>query len=59
MGLRFAHERWPGLRVVLDVADFNVRARTVYERAGFVVVGSHIRHFTGFGDVTLIDMEER
>jgi [ribosomal protein S18]-alanine N-acetyltransferase len=59
MGLAFAHERWPGLRVVLDVAEFNVRARTVYERAGFVVVGSHVRHFVGWGDVTFIDLEER
>jgi RimJ/RimL family protein N-acetyltransferase len=29
--------------VILDVADFNVRARKVYERAGFDVVGRHVQ----------------
>jgi RimJ/RimL family protein N-acetyltransferase len=57
-GLEFAHERFPGRRVILDVADFNVRARKVYERAGFHVTGSHVRHFDGWGDVTFIDMAE-
>jgi ribosomal-protein-alanine N-acetyltransferase len=57
-GLDFAHERFPGRRVLLDVADFNARARKVYERAGFHVTGSHVREFEGWGEVTLIDMEE-
>jgi RimJ/RimL family protein N-acetyltransferase len=59
LGLAFAHERFPGRRVVLDVADFNHRARKVYERAGFRVIGSHIKHFEDWGDITLVDMEER
>jgi len=59
LGLDFAHERFPGRRVILDVADFNHRARKVYERAGFRVTGSHVKYFDGWGDVTLIDMEER
>ena len=58
LGLEFAHERFPGRRVILDVADFNERARKVYERAGFSITGSHVKHFDGWGDVTLIDMEE-
>lgn len=59
LGLEFAHERFPGRRVILDVADFNHRARKVYERAGFHVTGNHTKHFDGWGDVTLVDMEER
>jgi [ribosomal protein S18]-alanine N-acetyltransferase len=58
-GLKFAHERFPGKRVILDVADFNHRARKVYERVGFHVTGSHTEHFDGWGNVTFIDMEER
>ena len=59
LGLEFAHERFPGRRVILDVAHFNERARKVYERAGFCITGSDVKHFDGWGDVTLIDMEER
>lgn len=59
LGLEFAHEQFPGRPVILDVADFNERARKVYERAGFYITGSHVKHFDGWGDVTLIDMEER
>ena len=59
LGLEFAHERFPGRRVILDVADFNHRARKVYERTGFRVTGRHMKHFDGWGDVTLVDMEER
>jgi [ribosomal protein S18]-alanine N-acetyltransferase len=57
--LEFAHERFPDRRVILAVADFNERARKVYERAGFRITGSHVKNFDGWGDVTLIDMEER
>jgi RimJ/RimL family protein N-acetyltransferase len=58
LGLDFAHERFQGRRIILDVADFNHRARKAYERVGFRVTGSHVKHFEGWGDVTLIDMEE-
>lgn len=34
-GLDFARQRFHPARFTLDVATFNVRARTVYERAGF------------------------
>ena len=59
LGLAFAHERFPGRPVVLDVAEFNVRARTVYERAGFRVTGSHVERFGSWGDVTFVDMAEK
>jgi RimJ/RimL family protein N-acetyltransferase len=45
-------------RVKLNVAAFNDRARIVYERAGFRVVGRHLRHFERWGDVEFIEMEE-
>jgi RimJ/RimL family protein N-acetyltransferase len=57
-GLRFAHEQFPGKRVILDVADFNRRAQTVYERAGFRATGRHVTQFGHWGDITFIDMEE-
>jgi [ribosomal protein S18]-alanine N-acetyltransferase len=57
-GLAVAHSRFPGRRVRLDCAEFNVRARKVYERAGFQVTGSHVEHVERWGDVTFIDMEE-
>jgi [ribosomal protein S18]-alanine N-acetyltransferase len=58
LGLAFAHEQFPGRQIILDVADFNERARKVYERVGFRVTGCHVKHFEGWGDVTLVDMEE-
>jgi len=39
--LEFAFERLGVHRVGLDVADYNPRARRVYEKCGFVVEGVH------------------
>jgi ribosomal-protein-alanine N-acetyltransferase len=56
-GLDFAHGRFPGRRIVLDVAEFNLRARKVYKRAGFRLTGDpHTK--PGYGDVLFVDMEE-
>jgi RimJ/RimL family protein N-acetyltransferase len=57
-GLAFAHERYRPARVYLHVAEFNERARLVYERAGFRVVSSHVRSFEKFGDVVFLTMAE-
>ena len=58
-GLEFGRERFRPERIVLAVAAFNERAIKVYERAGFVATGRHMRSFERFGDVEFIDMEER
>ncbi len=58
-GLEFARERYRPRRVFLHVAEFNERARIVYERAGFEVVSRHVRSFERFGDVTFLTMAER
>ena len=55
-GLAFARERYEPRRVFLHVAEFNERARRVYERAGFSVVSSHVRTFDRFGDVPFLTM---
>ena len=55
-GLAFARERYRPQRVYLHVAEFNERARRVYERAGFSVVSSHVRTFDRFGEVTFLTM---
>ena len=57
-GREFGRAHFRPDRVKLNVAAFNVRARIVYERAGFHVVGSHIRHFDRWGDVEFVEMEE-
>jgi ribosomal-protein-alanine N-acetyltransferase len=57
-GLEFAHARYRPRRVFLHVAAFNERARTVYERAGFRVVSSHVRSFDRFGDVPFLTMAD-
>jgi [ribosomal protein S18]-alanine N-acetyltransferase len=58
-GLEFARERYDPRRVYLHVAEFNERARRVYERAGFVVVSRHVRTFERFGDVPFLTMAEQ
>jgi [ribosomal protein S18]-alanine N-acetyltransferase len=58
-GLAFGRERYRPERVLLHVAEFNERARRVYERAGFVVISSHVRGFERFGDVRFLTMTER
>jgi len=57
-GLDFARERYRPRRVYLHVAEFNERARKVYERAGFVEVSRHVRSFKRFGDVVFVTMAE-
>ena len=57
-GLAYARERYRPQRVYLHVAEFNERARLVYERAGFSVVSSHVRTFDQFGEVTFLTMAD-
>lgn len=57
-GLEFGRERYEPAAVQLSVAKFNDRARIVYERAGFRVVGEHNRTFARWGVVPFLDMEE-
>jgi RimJ/RimL family protein N-acetyltransferase len=57
-GLAFARERYRPRRVLLHVADFNDRARRLYERAGFRVISSHVRTFERFGEVRFLTMAD-
>lgn len=57
-GLEFARRRFDPEQIVLNVAAFNERAIAVYERAGFRVVGRHVRRFERWGEVEFIEMEE-
>lgn len=57
-GVAFAHERFPGRRVTLNVAAFNERAIAVYERAGFRRTGEHVRTFERWGEIPFVEMEE-
>ena len=57
-GVSFAHGRFPNRRVTLNVAAFNERAITVYERAGFKRTGEHLRTFERWGEVPFVQMEE-
>ena len=57
-GLEYGRERYKPELVQLSVAKFNDRARIVYERAGFRVVGEHNRTFARWGVVPFVDMEE-
>lgn len=56
-GLALAEERYGPRRVVLHVAEFNERARRVYEKAGFREISRHVRTFERFGDVPFLTME--
>ncbi len=56
LGLEYAHERYHPRRVYLHVAEFNERARKVYERAGFEIVSRHTRTFERFGEVPFLTM---
>ena len=55
--IQLARERG-AQRITLAVAAFNLRAITVYERAGFVETGRHMRHIFGI-DWEFVDMELR
>ena len=57
-GLAYARERYRPRRVILHVAEFNERARRVYERAGFEVVSRHVRSFERFGEVPFLTMAD-
>ena len=57
-GLEFGRERYKPELVQLSVAKFNDRARIVYERAGFRVVGDHNRTFARWGVVPFLDLEK-
>ena len=57
-GVAFAHSRFPARRVTLNVAAFNERAITVYERAGFRRTGEHVRTFERWGEVPFVEMKE-
>jgi ribosomal-protein-alanine N-acetyltransferase len=57
-GLDFLRGRYPGRPIVLNVAAFNERAISVYERAGFRETGRHMRTFARWGEVEFVEMEE-
>jgi RimJ/RimL family protein N-acetyltransferase len=57
-GVQYGRRRFGPARIILAVAAFNERARIVYERAGFRVVGRHMRRFDRWGEVEFVDMEE-
>ena len=57
-GIEFGKRRFSPRRMILNVAAFNQRAITVYERAGFRETGRHIRHFDRWGNVEFVEMEE-
>jgi len=55
-GLDFAREQFGPNRFTLSVAEFNARAITVYERAGFVTTRSFM-HETNGGLFSFVEME--
>jgi ribosomal-protein-alanine N-acetyltransferase len=58
-GVEFGRQRFRPAKVILAVAAFNERAIKVYERAGFVEIGRHVRQFERWRDVEFVDMEEQ
>jgi RimJ/RimL family protein N-acetyltransferase len=58
-GVEYGRERYRPRLVRLYVAAFNERAIKVYERAGFVETGRHMRTFARWGEVEFIEMDER
>jgi RimJ/RimL family protein N-acetyltransferase len=58
-GLEFGRARYRPAVVRLYVAAFNARAIRVYERAGFVETGRHVRRFERWGDVEFVNMDEQ
>ncbi len=56
-GVELARKRFGSRRIILDVAEFNVRATKVYERVGFRITGRNLRRFDRRGDVPFVDME--
>jgi [ribosomal protein S18]-alanine N-acetyltransferase len=58
VGLTFAREQFAPTHFGLRVADFNVRAIKVYERAGFVTTRSFM-HKTNGGLFSFVKMERR
>jgi ribosomal-protein-alanine N-acetyltransferase len=59
LGLEFGREEYRPARIVTNVAEFNERARKIYERAGFQVTGRRIRDFEPWGEVAFLDLEEQ
>ncbi|MGH3111633.1 MAG: GNAT family N-acetyltransferase [Gaiellaceae bacterium] len=57
-GLAFAQRRYAPVRYRLSVAEFNARAITIYERAGFVRTRSYL-HETNGGVFAFVEMERR
>jgi len=55
-GLTFAREQFAPGHFKLSVAEFNLRAITVYERAGFVTTRSYM-HETNGGLFSFVEME--
>lgn len=55
-GLAYARERFRPKRFRLSVAEFNARAITVYERAGFERTRSYVRETNG-GAFEFVEME--
>jgi ribosomal-protein-alanine N-acetyltransferase len=54
-GLEYARRRFAPVEFTLSVADFNRRAITVYERAGFAP-SRLFRHWTNGGEWTFVEM---
>ena len=56
-GIDFARSHVGAERILLNVAAFNERAITIYERAGFLRTGEHVRTFERWGRVPFVEME--